>query len=114
MLIADTQGIEPGALCRRGSLDHPARSLTGIFHVRVIARERDPDSHSVIPSPDQTSEKRRAPLLQLVLDHVQAGAGARVVEIAARRPGGANRSNHLVAHLDRDASAEQQQMRQFE
>jgi hypothetical protein len=32
----------------------------------------------------------------------------------ARRPGGANRSNHLVAHLDGDASAEQQQMRQFE
>jgi hypothetical protein len=48
MLIADKQGSEPGAVCRRGSLDHPARSLARIFHVRVIARERDPNSHSVI------------------------------------------------------------------
>ena len=37
-----------------------------------------------------------------------------LIEIAARRPGGADRSHHLVAHLDDDAAAEQQQMRQFE
>ena len=40
--------------------------------------------------------------------------GAGFVEIAARRPGGANRANHLVAQLDDDAPAQQQQMRQFE
>ena len=40
--------------------------------------------------------------------------GASVVEIAARRPGGAERSDHLVAQLDHDAPAQQQQMRQFE
>src|SRR5262249_17734017 len=54
------------------------------------------------------------PLLQLVLDLVQPGAGAGVVEIAARCPRRADRSDHLVADLDHDASAEQQQMRQFE
>jgi hypothetical protein len=48
VLIPDEQGIEPGAVCRRGSLDHPARSLARIFHGRVIARERDANSHSVI------------------------------------------------------------------
>src|SRR5712675_353191 len=42
--------------------------------------------------------KQLAPLP--VLLQVQAGAGAGVVEIAARCPAGANRSNHLVAHLD--------------
>jgi hypothetical protein len=39
VLIADEQGIEPGAMCRRGSLDHPARSFARIFYVRVVARE---------------------------------------------------------------------------
>jgi hypothetical protein len=48
VLIADEQGIEPGAVCRRRSLDHPARSLARIFHAGVIARERDSNSHSVI------------------------------------------------------------------
>src|SRR6516162_6000567 len=48
VLIANEQGIEPGAVRRRGSLDHPARSLARIFHVGVIARERDPNSHFVI------------------------------------------------------------------
>jgi len=48
VLIADKQGIEPGAACRRGALDHPARSLARIFHIQVIARERDPNSHRVI------------------------------------------------------------------
>jgi hypothetical protein len=54
------------------------------------------------------------PLLELVLNLVQPGAGTGFVEIASRRPGGANRSDHLVTHFDDDASAEQQQMRQFE
>src|SRR5215469_2827170 len=57
---------------------------------------------------------RRETLLQLVLDLVQAGMGTGIVEIATGRPGRADRSDHLVAHLDNDASAEQQQMRQFE
>src|SRR5205823_12365178 len=48
VLIADKQGIELGTAGRRGPLDHPARSLTRIFQVRVIARERDPDFHRVI------------------------------------------------------------------
>ena len=48
VLIADEQGIEPGAVSRRGSLDHPARSLARILHVGVIARERDPNPHRVI------------------------------------------------------------------
>jgi hypothetical protein len=48
VLIADKQGIERSTARRRGSLDHPARSLARIFHVRVIARQRDPDSHRVI------------------------------------------------------------------
>ena len=48
VLIADKQGIERGTAGRRGPLDHPARSLARIFHVRVIARERDPDLHCVI------------------------------------------------------------------
>ena len=48
MLIADEQGIEPGAVYRRGSLDHPARSLARVFCVWVIARQRDPNSHGVI------------------------------------------------------------------
>jgi hypothetical protein len=60
------------------------------------------------------SDRRHNGLFQLVLDLVQAGAGAGVVEIAARRAGGADRSDHLVTDLDDDASAEQQQMRQFE
>jgi hypothetical protein len=47
------------------------------------------------------------PLLQLVLDLVEAGAGAGVVEIAARCPRRADRSDDLVADLDHDASAEQ-------
>jgi hypothetical protein len=38
----------------------------------------------------------------------QAGVGAGVVEIAARRPGGANCADHLVADFDNDAPAEQQ------
>jgi hypothetical protein len=40
--------------------------------------------------------------------------GAGVVKITARRPGGADRSDHLVAHFDDDAPAQQKQMRQFE
>jgi hypothetical protein len=48
VLIADEQGIEPDAVGRRGSLDHPARSLARIFQLGVIARERNPDPHSVI------------------------------------------------------------------
>jgi hypothetical protein len=43
------------------------------------------------------------PLLQLVLDLVQASAGAGVVEITARGPGCADRSDHLVADHDDDA-----------
>lgn len=41
-----------------------------------------------------------------LLPRSQAGAGAGVVEIAARCPAGANRSNHLVTHLDGDACAD--------
>jgi len=41
-------GIEPGTACR-GSLDHPARPLARILHVRVIAPQRDPDPHRFIP-----------------------------------------------------------------
>jgi hypothetical protein len=52
VLIADKQGIERRTAGRRGSLDHPARSLARIFSVRVIARERDPKSHFVILSTD--------------------------------------------------------------
>jgi hypothetical protein len=48
VLITNEQGIEPGAVCRRGSLDHPARSLARICPVRVIARQRDPDFHRVV------------------------------------------------------------------
>ena len=57
---------------------------------------------------------RERPLLELVLDLVKAGAGAGVVEIAARRSGGADRSDHLVAYLDDDTPAQQKQMRQLE
>jgi hypothetical protein len=52
VLIADEQGIEPGAVGCRGSLDYPARSLARVFHVRVIARERDSNPHFVILSTD--------------------------------------------------------------
>jgi hypothetical protein len=48
VLIADKQRVERSTVRRRGSLDHPARSLARIFHVRVIARQRDPDSHRLI------------------------------------------------------------------
>jgi hypothetical protein len=48
VLIADEQGVKPGAVRRGGSLDHPARSLARVFRVRVIAREGDPNSHPVI------------------------------------------------------------------
>jgi hypothetical protein len=48
VLIADKQGIEPGVAGRCGPLDHPARALTRIFAIRVIARERDPDLHRAI------------------------------------------------------------------
>ena len=48
VLIAHKQGIEPGAVRRCGSLDHPARSLARVFRVRVIARQRDPNFHRVI------------------------------------------------------------------
>jgi hypothetical protein len=51
--------------------------------------------------------KTARPLLQLVLDLVQAGTSAGFVEIAARRPGSADRSDHLVVHLDDDAPGEQ-------
>jgi hypothetical protein len=47
VLIADKQGIEGSTLRRRRSLDHLARSLARIFRVRVIARQRDSDSHCV-------------------------------------------------------------------
>jgi Acetyltransferase (GNAT) domain len=47
VLIADKQGIECSKARRRGSLDHPARCLARICHVRMIARQRDPDSHRV-------------------------------------------------------------------
>ena len=49
VLIADKQGIERGTAGRRGPFDHPARSLTRVFDVRVIAGERDPDPHRVNP-----------------------------------------------------------------
>ena len=48
VLVADEQGIEPGAMRRRGALDHPPRSFARVFGVRVIARERDPNFHPVI------------------------------------------------------------------
>jgi hypothetical protein len=48
VLITDKQGIEPGAVCRPGALDHLARSLERVFRVRVITRQRDPNSHRVI------------------------------------------------------------------
>jgi hypothetical protein len=48
VLIADKQGMETGTAGRRGPLDHRARSLARIGHVRIIARERDPDSHRMI------------------------------------------------------------------
>jgi hypothetical protein len=93
VLIADKQGIEPGAACRRGSLDHPARSLARIYHVRVIARERDPDSHSVIPSPAQTCEKRRD-------RYFDQHAGLGVTLAGAFRD---NRRNGLVCEIRGDA-----------
>src|SRR5437868_1696528 len=48
VLIADEQGIERSMACGRGSLNDPARSLMGVCYLRVIARQRDPDSHRVI------------------------------------------------------------------
>jgi hypothetical protein len=49
VLIADKQGIERSTACRHRSLDHPARCLARVCHVRMmIARQRDPDSHRVI------------------------------------------------------------------
>jgi hypothetical protein len=48
VVIADKQRIEPRPVCRRGSLDLPARSLARVLRIRVIARERDPSSHRVI------------------------------------------------------------------
>jgi hypothetical protein len=48
VLIADKQGIERSPARRRSALDHSARSLARICHVRMIARQRDPDSHRVI------------------------------------------------------------------
>jgi len=47
----------------------------------------------------------------LILSSPARGAG--VVEIAARCPAGANRSNHLVAHLDGDACAKRQWVRRY-
>jgi hypothetical protein len=49
VLIADEQRIEPGAVSRRGSLNHPMRSLAWVSRVRMIARKRNPNSHRVIP-----------------------------------------------------------------
>ncbi len=48
VLIADKQGIERRTAGCRGPLDHPARPLARILHVRVIACQRDPDLHRVI------------------------------------------------------------------
>jgi hypothetical protein len=40
--------VEPRPACSCGPLDDPARTLTRIFHVRVIGGQRNPDSHRVI------------------------------------------------------------------
>src|SRR5580693_3136443 len=49
---------------------------------------------------------RRGRLLQAILDLVDAGAGAGVVQLAAWSAGGANRADRLVSQLDRHAAAE--------
>ena len=106
MLIADKQGIEPGAACRRRPLDHPARSLARIFHVRVIARQRDPDSHRVIPTLTASSCRGRERYLSWPLILARP---ARAQALSRSPPGarGADRPDHLVAQLDDDASAQQ-------
>jgi len=50
MLIADKKGIEPSAVRRRRSLDHPARALARVPCVRVITCERHPYFHRVTPA----------------------------------------------------------------
>jgi hypothetical protein len=57
---SNAEGVKPGAVCRRGSLDHPARSLAWIFHARVIARERNPNFHPVILVADSSFDQTRA------------------------------------------------------
>ena len=84
------------------------RALERIFHVRMIAVSEYP-IHSSIPV--VAVFRQTALTLSAGPRSVQAGAGAGVVEIAARRPGGANRratSSPTVMAM----SAEQQQMRQ--
>jgi hypothetical protein len=73
--------------------------VTGIFDPTVS-----------VPAAEPFLIHGRERYLSSSLNLVQAG----VVEIAARRPSGADRSDHLVSHLDDDAPAQQQQMRQFE
>ena len=91
VLIADKQGIERGTACRRGPLDHPARSLARIFHVRVIARQRDPDPHRVDPC--RRSASIRPELADQAKDRSNTRCRARTTTIFAdrgrrpRRPG---------------------------
>src|ERR1700722_2746221 len=57
----------------------------------------------------------RAPrsLLQAILDLVDPGAGAGVVQLAAGSAGGANRADRLVSQFARPAAAEKHHMRQL-
>src|ERR1700722_6206878 len=55
----------------------------------------------------------RGALLQAILDLVDPGADARVVQLAAGGAGAANRADRLVAQLDWHAAAEKHHMRQL-
>jgi hypothetical protein len=67
---------------------------------------RGTGSSNPSPSSSESGANLQTPL-------AVATSRAGVVEIAARCPAGANRSNHLVAHLDGDACAKRQWVRRY-
>src|ERR1700722_13365175 len=85
---------------RRGAWSHPGDCSSA--RPRLSSRHPSP-APSVIWA-----------LFELVLDLVEAGPGASIIEVTPWGAGGADCANNLVTHLDHDAAAEQKQMRQFE
>src|SRR5579862_629431 len=79
---------------------------------RFRGRRRLPGHSFQSCTPYRVSEASIASL-QAVADLVQAGFSATVIEVAARRSGGADRADDLVVELDDRAAGEEQHMRQF-
>src|SRR5579862_4814855 len=87
-------------------------SRSGLLR-RFAPRNDGPDRGAPSGPRSQFSEGARERLLQTILDLVDAGAGAGLVELGARRAARPDGADHLLTDLDDHAAAEEHDVRKL-